>query len=211
MMFLSSSFSSALLDIVVFFVVVVAVQCELEKFRRRIVSKSSFSDDEKSDVNDDETKDPLLPEDEQKEDDIARIQFCVNPLSLRILLKLKGVVLATLNRIVLRNFHELFPNEFRRNITHKHISLKHSKTTMTGGGKQPKSGPHANGLDEPKSLTEGRPFDLAHTRSASSIAMYELDMQTTKWHRKNVEGSLFVVERKKVALIAIAADFNSSS
>ena len=32
--------------------------------------------------------------------------------------------------------------------------------------------------------------------SASSITMYELDMSTTKWHRKNVEGSLFVVERK---------------
>ena len=32
--------------------------------------------------------------------------------------------------------------------------------------------------------------------SASSITMYELDMTTTKWHRKNVEGSLFVVERK---------------
>ena len=81
------------------------------KFRRRIVSKSSSSGDEKSDVHDDETKDPLLSEDEQKEDDIDRIKFCVNPLSLRILLKLKGVVLATLNRIVvLRNFDERFPH-----------------------------------------------------------------------------------------------------
>jgi hypothetical protein len=32
--------------------------------------------------------------------------------------------------------------------------------------------------------------------SASAITMYELDMQTTKWHRKNVEGALFVVQRK---------------
>jgi len=87
------------------------------KFRRRIVSKS-FPDavDDKSDVNDDETKHPLLSEDEQKEDDIARIKFCVNPLSLMILLKLKGVVLATLNRIVLRNFHEFSPLN-RLNIT----------------------------------------------------------------------------------------------
>ena len=79
------------------------------KFRRRIVSKSSFSDDEKPDVHDDDTKVSLLPEDEQKEDDIARVKFCVNPLSLRILLLIKGVVLATPHRIVLRHFHELFP------------------------------------------------------------------------------------------------------
>ena len=79
------------------------------KFRRRIVSKSSFSDDEKSDVNDDETKVSLLPEDEQKEDDIARIKFFEKLLLSLILLKLKGVVLATLNRIVLRHFHELSP------------------------------------------------------------------------------------------------------
>lgn len=81
------------------------------KFRRRIVSKSSFSDDEKSDVNDDETKVSLLPEDEQKEDDIARAKSrVVNPLfSLRMPLRIKGVVLAAPHRIVLRHFHELFP------------------------------------------------------------------------------------------------------
>ena len=79
------------------------------KFRRRIVSKSSFSDDEKPDAHDDDAKVSSLPEDEQKEDDIARVKFCVNPLSLRILLLIKGVVLATLHRIVLRHFHELFP------------------------------------------------------------------------------------------------------
>ena len=154
------------------------------KIPAAIVSKSSFSDDEKSDVNDDETKDPLLPEDEQKRDDIARIKFCVNPLSLRILLKLKGVVLATLNRIVLRNFHELFPIEFRRNITHKHISLKHSKTTMTGGGKQPKVDHTQTDSMNLKVLRRDDPSISHILGSASSIAMYELNMQTTKWHRK---------------------------
>ena len=80
------------------------------KFRRRIVSKSPFSDDEKPDARDDDAKvSSLTEDDEQKEDDITRVKFCVNPLSLRILLLIKGVVLATLHRIVLRHFHELFP------------------------------------------------------------------------------------------------------
>ena len=80
------------------------------KFRRRIVSKSSFSDDEKPDAHDDDAKVSLLTEDEQKEDDIARAKSRVNPLcSLRMLLRIKGVVLAAPHRIVLRHFHELFP------------------------------------------------------------------------------------------------------
>ena len=75
------------------FVVVVVVQrrvwCELENSGGESSPGSSFSDDEKSDARDDETKDPLLTEDEQKEDDIARAKSrVVNPLfSLRILLK----------------------------------------------------------------------------------------------------------------------------
>ena len=80
------------------------------KFRRRIVSKSSFSDDEKPDARDDDAKVSSLTEDEQKEDDIARAKSRVNPLfSLRMLLRIKGVVLAAPHRIVLRHFHELFP------------------------------------------------------------------------------------------------------
>ena len=50
------------------------------KFRRRIVSKSSFSDDEKPDAHDDDAKVSSLTEDEQKEDDIARAKSRVNPL-----------------------------------------------------------------------------------------------------------------------------------
>ena len=80
------------------------------KFRRRIVSKSPFSDDEKPDARDDDAKVSSLTEDEQKEDDIARAKSRVNPLfSLRMLLRIKGVVLAAPHRIVLRHFHELFP------------------------------------------------------------------------------------------------------
>lgn len=81
------------------------------KFRRRIVSKSPFSDDEKPDARDDDAKVSSLTEDEQKEDDIARAKSrVVNPLfSLRMLLRIKGVVLAAPHRIVLRHFHELFP------------------------------------------------------------------------------------------------------
>jgi len=80
------------------------------KFRRRIVSKSPFSDDEKPDAHDDDAKVSSLTEDEQKEDDIARAKSRVNPLfSLRMLLRIKGVVLAAPHRIVLRHFHELFP------------------------------------------------------------------------------------------------------
>jgi len=78
------------------------------KFRRRIVSKSSFSDDEKPDAHDDDAKVSLLTEDEQKEDDIARAKSRVNPL-FSMLLRIKGVVLAAPHRIVLRHFHELFP------------------------------------------------------------------------------------------------------
>ena len=84
------------------------------KFRRRIVSKSPFSDDEKPDArdDDDDAKVSSLTEDEeQKEDDIARAKSrVVNPLfSLRMLLRRKGVVLAAPRRIVLRHFHERFP------------------------------------------------------------------------------------------------------
>ena len=170
------------------------------KFRRRIVSKSPFSDAEKPDARDDGAKvSSLTEDDEQKEDDIARAKSrVVNPLfSLRMLLRRKGVVLAAPRRIVLRHVHELFPIEFRRNITHKHISLKHSKTTMTGGGKQPKVDHTQTDSMNLKVLRRDDPSIQTILGSASSIAMYELDMQTTKWHRKNVEGSLFVVERKK--------------
>ena len=82
------------------------------KFRRRIVSKSPFSDDEKPDARDDDAKKvSSLTEDEQKEDDIARAKSrVVNPLfSPRMPLRIKGVVLAAPHRIVLRHFHELFP------------------------------------------------------------------------------------------------------
>jgi hypothetical protein len=82
------------------------------KFRRRIVSKSPFSDAEKPDARDDGAKvSSLTEDDEQKEDDIARAKSrVVNPLfSLRMLLRRKGVVLAAPRRIVLRHFHELFP------------------------------------------------------------------------------------------------------
>ena len=48
-----------------------------------------------------------------------------------------------------------------------------------------------------KVLRRDDPSIQAILGSASSITMYDqLDMSTTKWHRKNVEGSLFVVERK---------------
>ena len=79
------------------------------KFRRRIVSKSPFSDDEKPDARDDDDAkkvSSLTEEDEQKEDDIARAKSRVNPRSLRMLLRIKGVVP---RRIVLRHFHERFP------------------------------------------------------------------------------------------------------
>jgi len=82
------------------------------KFRRRIVSKSPFSDAEKPDARDDGAKvSSLTEDDEQKEDDIARAKSrVVNPLfSLRMLLRRKGVVLAAPRRIVLRHFHERFP------------------------------------------------------------------------------------------------------
>ena len=104
------------------------------KFRRRIVSKSSFSDDEKPDARDDDDAkvSSSLTEDEQKEDDIARAKSRVNPLfSLRMLLRIKGVVLAAPHRIVLRHFHELFPIAWtkRNAYTHSHIIKTERKTT----------------------------------------------------------------------------------
>lgn len=68
---------------------------------------------------------------------------------------------------------------------------------MTGGGKQPKVDHTQTDSMNLKVLRRDDPSISHILGSASSIAMYELDMQTTKWHRKNVEGSLFVVERKK--------------
>jgi mRNA-decapping enzyme 1B len=68
---------------------------------------------------------------------------------------------------------------------------------MTGGGKQPKVDHTQTDSMNLKVLRRDDPSIQTILGSASSIAMYELDMQTTKWHRKNVEGSLFVVERKK--------------
>ena len=99
------------------------------KFRRRIVSKSPFSDAEKRDARDDDDakKVSSLTEDEQKEDDIARAKSRVNPLfSPRMPLRIKGVVLAAPHRIVLRHFHELFPIAWttRHAYIHTHTSLK---------------------------------------------------------------------------------------
>ena len=101
------------------------------KFRRRIVSKSPFSDAEKPDARDDGAKvSSLTEDDEQKEDDIARAKSrVVNPLfSLRMLLRIKGVVLAAPHRIVLRHFHANFSPLRGRNVTHihTHTSLKQS-------------------------------------------------------------------------------------
>ena len=174
------------------------------KFRRRIVSKSPFSDAEKPDARDDGAKvSSLTEDDEQKEDDIARAKSrVVNPLfSLRMLLRRKGVVLAAPRRIVLRHFHERFPIAWtkRNAYTHTHTSVKQSvkRRDMTGGGKQPKVDHTQTDSMNLKVLRRDDPSIQTILGSASSIAMYELDMQTTKWHRKNVEGSLFVVERKK--------------
>ena len=105
------------------------------KFRRRIVSKSPFSDEEKPDARDDDDAKKVssrTEDDEQKEDDIARAKSRVNPLfSLRMLLRIKGVVLAAPHRIVLRHFHELFPIAWtkRNAYTHSHIIKTERKTT----------------------------------------------------------------------------------
>ena len=95
---------------------------------------------------------------------------------------------------LLYNLSTLFPSlEQRPHQRETRRSARDKKTRMV---KNPKVDHTQTDSMNLKVLRRDDPSIQAILGSASSITMYELDMSTTKWHRKNVEGSLFVVERK---------------
>ena len=92
---------------------------------------------------------------------------------------------------LLYNLSTLFPSLERPH------QKRDKKRAENKDGEKPESGPLPNGLHESESLATRRSVHPSHPWIGFlDHDICELDMSTTKWHRKNVEGSLFVVERK---------------